>query len=162
LSAGFVNQVVRLLGTKEERANTVEEYLSTRGQRKFFNVVVTSYEGVLKERVYLEKVRYPTKHLKAVAGRLNSHAGARFLHSLNNFTDPMALCHHRRGPSHQEREVVALKDGKSVFSPPPGMRQEEARKYLMAMIQSGAHVQEPVPPPHHRHATPGNTCDFFM
>lgn len=62
LSVGFLNQVVRLLGTKEERANTVEEYLSTRGQRKFFNVVVTSYEGVLKERVYLEKVSYPSKH----------------------------------------------------------------------------------------------------
>ena len=28
-----------------------------RGERKFFNVVVTSYEGVLKEKNFLEKVR---------------------------------------------------------------------------------------------------------
>ena len=45
-----------MLGTKEERADMVRDYLYSKGEKRPFNVVVTSYEGVLKERAALEKV----------------------------------------------------------------------------------------------------------
>ena len=36
----------------------VQEYLHSKGQKRPFNVVVTSYEGVLKEKNALEKIQW--------------------------------------------------------------------------------------------------------
>jgi hypothetical protein len=49
-------QTVKLLGTKEERAAVVHSFLSLRGEKRPFDVIVTSYESVLKEKHALEKV----------------------------------------------------------------------------------------------------------
>lgn len=49
---------VKLLGTKDERADMVRDYLHSKGAQRPFNVVVTSYEGVLKERSALEKIQW--------------------------------------------------------------------------------------------------------
>ena len=50
-------RAVRMLGTKEERKRVVKEELKPNSQGKVkFDVIVTSYEGILKEKAALGKI----------------------------------------------------------------------------------------------------------